>query len=63
SLTALALVATAANYLLCRLLLGEARIDAASHTSRRLLASAGRTASSKPRSSLSPTASAAAMLR
>lgn len=40
SLTAIALVAFAANSLLCRLALGDERIDAASYTSLRLLSGA-----------------------
>jgi hypothetical protein len=40
SLTALALVAFAANSLLCRLALGAGQIDAASYTSLRLLSGA-----------------------
>jgi len=40
SLTALALVAFAANSLLCRLALGEAQVDAASYTSLRLVSGA-----------------------
>ena len=40
SLTAVALVAFAANSLLCRLALGDEQIDAASYTSLRLLSGA-----------------------